>query len=47
MLDLLLAIVEEVIKGTKVGDCLGCTDHALAEFVISRTVSLAKSGVRP
>jgi len=46
LLDVLLAIVEDIIKGIKVGGSLGCSDHALVEFVISRNVGLAKSGVR-
>ena len=45
MLDVLLAIVEDIIKGIKVGGSLGCSDHALVEFVISRNVGLAKSGL--
>jgi len=36
----------EIIKGVKIGGSLGCSDHALVEFVTSRNVSLAKSGVR-
>ena len=46
LLDLLLTNAEEIIKGVKVGGCLGCSDHALVEFVISRDVGLAKSGVK-
>ena len=34
------------LKVLKVGGSLGCSDHALVQFVISRNVGLAKSGVR-
>ena len=37
---------EEIIKDVNVGGSLGCSDHALVEFVISRDVDLEKSGVR-
>ena len=46
LLDLLLTSVEEISKGVNTGGSLGCSDHALVEFVISRDVGLAKSGVR-
>ena len=46
LLDLLLTNAEETIKGVNVGGSLGCSDHALVEFVISRDVCLAKGGVR-
>ena len=46
LLDLLLTNAEEIIKDVNVGGNLGCSDHALVEFVTSRNVSLAKSGVR-
>jgi len=42
----LLTNAEEIIKSVKVGGSLGCSDRAMVEFVISRTVGLAKSGVR-
>ena len=42
----LLTNAEEIIKSVKVGGSLGCSDHALVEFVILRNVGLAKSGVR-
>ena len=35
----------EIIKGIKTGGSLGCSDHILVEFVISRNVGLAESGV--
>ena len=43
---LLLTNEEEMINGVKVGGSLGCSDHALVEFVILRDVGLVKSGVR-
>lgn len=46
LLDLLLTSAEEMIKGVNAGDSLGCSDHALVEFMISRNVGLAKCGVR-
>jgi len=46
VLDFLLTSAKEIIKGIKVGGSLGCSDCALVEFVISRNVDLAKSGVR-
>ena len=46
LLDLLLTNVKEIIKGVNVGGSLGCSDHALAEFVILRDVGLTKGGVR-
>ena len=45
LLDLLLTDAEEIIKGINVGGSLGCSDRALVEFVISRNVGLAESGV--
>ena len=36
----------EIIKGVKIGGSLGCSDHALVEFVILRNAGWAKSGVR-
>ena len=46
LLDLLLTNAEEIIKDANVGGSLGCSDHALVEFVISRNIGLANSGVR-
>lgn len=46
LLDVLLAIVEDIIKGIKVGGSLGCSDCALFEFVMLRNVGLANSEVR-
>ena len=42
LLDILLTNAEEIIKGIKVRGSLGCSDHALVEFVISRNVGLGK-----
>jgi len=44
--DLLLTNVEEIIKDVKIGVSLGCGDHALVKFMISRNMGLAKSGIR-
>jgi len=33
---------EEHVKGVKTGSTLGCSDHALVEFGISRNMGLAK-----
>ena len=46
LLDLVLTSAEEIIKDIKIGGSLGCSDHALVEFMPWRNVSLAKSGVR-
>ena len=37
---------EESIKEVKIGDSLGCSEHALVGFVIWRNAGLAKSRVR-
>ena len=37
------ANAEESIREVKIGDSLGCNDHALVEFVILKNVGLAKS----
>ena len=46
LLDLVLTNAEESIRHAKIGDSLGCSDHALVEFVISKNVGLAKSRAR-
>jgi len=46
LLDLLLSNAEDMIKCVKVGGSLGCSGHALAEFIISRNGGLEKSAVR-
>lgn len=45
LLDLMLTGVEELIKEIKTGGILGCSDHALLEFVISRNKGLVRSRV--
>jgi len=45
LLDLLLTIAEEIIRGVNIGSSLGCSDHAMVEFLISRDAGLAKGGV--
>ena len=42
----ILCSVDELIKEVKIRGSLGCSDHTLVEFVISRNVGLAKSKVR-
>ena len=46
MLDLLLTNAEEIIKDVNIGSSLGCSNHVLLEFVISRDVGLTMVGVR-
>ena len=46
LLDLLLTNAEEIIKGFKIGGSLGCSNHALVQFVTSRKTGLAQSEVR-
>ena len=46
LLGLRLTNAEEIIKDVKNGGSLGCNNHGLLEFVISRNVGLAKSGLR-
>ena len=46
MPDLAFTNAEEIIKDIKIGCSLGCSEHALVEFVISRNMSLVKSRVR-
>ena len=46
LLDLVLTNVEDLIKEVKSRGSLGCSDHALVEFVISRDTGPAKSKVR-
>lgn len=35
--------MDKLIRGIRTGGSLGCGDHALAEFLISRNMGLAKS----
>ena len=46
LLDLVLTNAEERIREVKTGGSLGCSDHALVEFVILKNVGLAKSRAR-
>lgn len=45
LLDLVLSSVEELIKEVKTGGTLGCSDHALLEFVVSGNKVLVRSRV--
>ena len=42
----MLSHAEEVVKEVKIGGSLSCSNRALVEFVISRHMGLAKSGVK-
>ena len=42
----MLANEEESIREVKTGGSLGCSDHALVEFVILKNAGLAKSRAR-
>ena len=42
LLDLVLTNVEEIVKYIKIRASLGCSDHALVEFVILSNVNLTK-----
>ena len=44
--DQVLIAMEEIIKDIKIGSRLGCSDHVLAEFTISRNTCLAKNGIK-
>jgi len=43
LLDLVLTNEEESIRDIKIGGSLGCSDHALVEFVMLKNAGLAKS----
>lgn len=43
LLDQELTSAEETVKDIKIEGILGCSDHALVEFVISRNMGLTKS----
>ena len=45
-LDVVLPSAEEIIKGIKSEDSIGCSSRARVEVGISRNMGLAKSGVR-
>lgn len=42
---LVLTNADELIKEIKIGGCLGCSDHAMVELMISRNMGLTKSKV--
>lgn len=42
LLDRVLTNVDELIREVKIGGSLGCSEHALVEFVFSRNMGLAK-----
>ena len=42
LLDLVLTNTKEIIIEVKIGGSMGCSDHALLEFVIWRNAGLAK-----
>jgi len=46
LLGLVLTNAEESIREVKIGGSLGCSDHALVEFVILKNADLAKSRAR-
>ena len=46
LLDLVLINTEESIREVKTGGSLGCSDHALVEFVILKNAGLAKKKQR-
>lgn len=46
MLDLVFTSAQEIVRDIKIRSSLGCSEHILIEFVISRSVGLAKCGVR-
>lgn len=46
LLDLMLTSADDLIKEVKIGCSLGCSDHAVVEFVILRSRGLAKIKVR-
>ena len=43
LLDPVLTNAEEIIKWVKIGGSLGCNDHVLVNFMISRNMSRAKN----
>lgn len=42
-LDSVLTNTDELLKEAEIGGCLGCSNHALVEFMTSRNMGLAKS----
>ena len=45
-MDLLLIIVSELIGDIRIGGCLGCSDHAMVEFVLWRDMRQVKSKIK-
>jgi len=45
-LDLLLIIVSELIGDIRIGGFLGCSDHAMVEFVLWRDMRQVKSKIK-
>ena len=46
LLNLVLTNAEERVREVKIGGSMGCSDHALVEFVILKNAGLAKSRAR-
>jgi len=42
MLDLLLTSSRELISDTRIGGCLGCSDHVMEEFTLLRVIRQTK-----
>ena len=42
MLDLLLTSSRELISYTRIGGCLGCSDHVMEEFTFLRVIRQSK-----
>jgi len=42
MLDLLLTSSRELISDTRIGGCLGCSDHVMEEFTLLRVIRQSK-----
>jgi len=46
MLKLLLTSMSELIGDIRIGSCLHCSDHAMAELTLLRDIGQAKSKIR-
>ena len=46
LLDSVFSSAEKIVKDIRIRGSLGCNNHALVEFMISRNADLTKSGVR-
>jgi len=46
LLDSVFSSAEKIVKDIRIRGSLGCNNHALVEFMISRNAGLAKSRVR-